>query len=431
MGDKNKQTAPAGSLFYPWLICLLAAFFYSYDFLLRVTPSIMIHPLMAEYNVQATEIGFISAFYYYAYTPLQLPSGVVTDKYNPRWVLGFSALCCALGAFLFAMSEHLILAFLARILMGMGSAFAFVGALKLGSIWLPKGHFALFSGITTALGTLGAMTADTLLSNVMVDAGWRATLYFSAIAGLVITLLMFLLIRDNPKRPKVAADYYEWKPIMKRLFRLFLNWRFLINGLVAACLFLPISVFASLWGIDFIAERFQIPVHQAASMTSLIFLGMAVSGPLSGWLSERLNSQKSFLICGGFLVFLCSFVLIYVQDIPVFLLYPLLFMIGLSVGPQILAFVIAREISPKGSTGLATAATNFIVTLGAAVLQPLIGYFLERAWSGRRTAMGTPYYSVEDYRQAFIVFLLLIVVSFFLSLLIPGRKKIATIRASG
>lgn len=100
----------------------------------------------------------------------------------------------------------------------------------------------------------------------------------------------------------------------------------------------------------------------------------------------------------------------------------LLFAIGFMVGPQVLAFVIAREMSPAGSTGLATAATNFIVTMGAAVLQPLIGYFLELHWDGQKTAMGTPYYQISDYRYAFTVLLALILLSFVLIFLIPKVK---------
>ncbi|QBR85380.1 MFS transporter [Legionella israelensis] len=404
----------------PWIICLLAALFYSYDFLLRVTPSVMIHPLMAEYSVNTTQIGLLSAFYYYAYTPLQLPSGLIVDKYNPRWVLSVSALCCTLGTFLFALTDYLVVAYVARAMMGIGSAFAFVGALKLAALWLPE-QFALFSGITTALGTLGAMATDTILSYMVAHAGWRNAVYYSAFAGLLLTLLLFLLVRDKPQSEKIITDdgYYHWSSLTYRLFCLFMNWRFCFTGLVGACLFLPISVFASLWGVAFIAERFDISTANAASMTSLIFLGMAVSGPLMGWLSDKIQNRSVFLFAGSFFVLLFSALLIYKENIPFIWICPLLFLIGFSVGPQILTFAIAKEISPLGSTGLATAATNFIVTIGAAIFQPLIGYFLEQTWDGRLTTMGTPYYDVSNYREAFTVFMIFLALSFAMTFFIP------------
>jgi len=424
MGQNSKGKSVIKNIIYPWFICLLAAVFYSYDFLLRVTPSVMIHPLMAEYGVQATEIGLISAFYYYAYTPLQLPSGAVTDKFNPRWVLSLSALLCAFGALLFAMVPVLAIAYVARAMMGIGSAFAFVGALKLASMWLPNRYFALFSGITTALGTIGAMFTDTILSFFVADMGWQFTIYITSLIGFILTILLFLFVRSNPDH-KVDIEheqYYNWKSIFIRLFRLLKSIRFWINGFVGACLFLPVSVFASLWGVAFIAERYNISSAHAASMTSLIFLGMAFSGPFVGWYSDKIKSRRIPLLVGGFLVLLLSIVLIYLTFVPYIAVYPLLFLIGFSVGPQVLTFAVAREISPVGSTGLSTAATNFIVTMAAAVFQPLIGYILELSWDGSITEMGTPYYSVENYRTAFSLFILFLFLSFVFTFFIPKTK---------
>ncbi len=419
---KAKKPSFIQAILFPWSICLLAAFFYSYDFLLRVTPSVMVHPLMAEYGVNATQIGLLSAFYYYAYTPMQLPSGVITDKFGPRWVLTLAALSCALGALLFAVTNSLIVAYFARALMGFGSAFAFVGALKLAALWLPSHHFALFAGITTALGTLGAMCTDTVLSYMVDDVGWRDTVYLSAMIGFVLTVLLFATIRQSP-RPKVsgdAGDYYSWTNLTYRFIGLFASLRFWINGLVGALLFLPVSVFASLWGVTFIAERFSISNAKAASLTSLIFLGMAVSGPLMGWLSEQVQSRKLPLLTGNVFALLLSILFIYVDGFSLPLACVMLFLMGFTVGPQILTFAIAKEISPPGSTGLSTAATNFIVTIGAAVFQPVVGYFLERTWDGSTTAMGTAYYSVANYREAFIIYIIFLGISLALTFFIPA-----------
>jgi len=136
----------------PWAICFLSALFYFYDFFLRVAPSVMIHPLMKQFNVGATEIGFISAFYYYAYTPLQIPSGVIVDRRSTRMVLTLSALMCTVGALIFATFPNLLAAFIGRTLMGVGSAFAFIGSLKLAALWLPKKTFCFICGYHNSNG---------------------------------------------------------------------------------------------------------------------------------------------------------------------------------------------------------------------------------------------------------------------------------------
>ncbi|KTD61129.1 MFS transporter [Legionella spiritensis] len=415
--DKTKHKG----LVFSWLVCLLAAVFYSYDFLLRVMPSVMIHPLMADFGVNATQIGLLSACYYYAYTPLQLPSGAVMDKFSPRWVLGFSALLCAFGTMIFAHTNQLWVAYLARAMMGIGSAFAFVGALKLAALWLPKRQFALYSGIVTAMGTLGAMVTDTTLSHMVAGLGWRNTAYVSALVGFLLALSLIIVIRDKPVNatPATPGDYYSWTSIVRRLLGLFGSWRFWINSLVGTFLFLPVSVFASLWGVAFIAERFHINPAHAASITSLIFLGTALSGPFFGWFSEKIRSRKIPLFIGGVGVFVCSGLLIYVDSVTYWLAYSLLLLLGMSVGPQVLTFAVAKDIGPPGSTGLSTAVTNFIITIGAAVFQPLIGYFLEKNWDGTLTVKHTPYFSVADYRNAFLLFMAALALSSLLTWFIP------------
>ncbi|WP_367608088.1 MFS transporter [Legionella sp. W05-934-2] len=417
------QTLPKASL-SAWLICLLAALFYAYDFVLRISPSVMIHPLMSWFDVSATQLGLLSAFYYYAYTPLQLPSGVIVDKWPLRWVLSGSAFCCAIGCFIFASTDSLIIAYISRAMMGLGSAFAFVGALKLAALRLPQYHFALFSGIATALGTLGAMATDMFLSRSVEAFGWQNSIYMSGFIGLGIAILLALTIRPTPKSmDSLKANSLSWRVMISRMWALFKQWRFLINGFIGAMLFMPVSVIASLWGVDFLAQRYGITNSMAASMTSVIFLGMAISAPFSGWLSNYLGTRKQLLFCSAVVISLLLIIIIYTPWLNVWFVNIALLLLGMAVGPQVLTFAIAKDMSPKGSTGVATASTNFLITLSAAIFQPLIGYMLELVWGGQKTAMGTPLYYIYEYREAFYILVLLIALSAVLSLLLPEKRS--------
>lgn len=404
----------------PWIICLLAALFYFYDFFLRVTPSVMIHPLMDQFNVGAPTIGFISAFYYYAYTPLQIPSGVIMDRYNPRWVLTLSALLCTVGAFVFATFLSLPAAFFGRILMGVGSAFGFIGALKLAALWLPKKHFALFAGIATALGTIGAVVADILLSRVVVVLGWRKAVYLTVYVSIGLTVLLFLLIRDKPSWVvQVPRSYFSWKHTWGRVLELLKNWRFWMAGFVGCFLFLPISVFASLWGVNFMIQAYHLPPAEGATAVALLFIGSALGFPFAGWFSDRIQNRRVPLFIGISSTFVLTLILIYVPGLPLSVALSLLFLIGFCVGPQALIFAIAREISPPRSTGISTAATNFIVTIGAAIFQPLIGYLLVLYWPGTQTLPGTPFYTVQNYQFALFVLPALLFIAFLMMFAVP------------
>ncbi len=410
-------------IFMPWFICLLASVFYLYDFIMRVTPSVMIHNLMGAFNVSALKIGLLSACYYYVYTPLQLPSGAIIDKYSRRWILAGSSLVCALGGFLFATTNNLTVACIGRAMMGLGSAFAFVGALKLASLWLPKRRFALFSSLTTALGTIGAITTDFVLSHSVHALGWRHTVIITSWIGVALTIVIIAFVRDRPHwLPRLPSEMRTWKHILLNFLGLFRSIRIWINGLVGAFMFLPISVFASLWGVAFLRERFHLTAIDAARTTSLIFIGCSIGLPFFGWWSDKIQRRRTPILIGMILVFILSTVIIYTPNLPKGLLFTLLFALGFFVAPQALVFAVAKELSPPRSTGISTAATNFLVTMGAAVFQPLIGYLLDKNWNHTYHANGIPLYSTGDFQHAFMILILVLLIAVVMTFFIPETE---------
>jgi len=423
MANKLKQTSTFSIYdlsFMPWIVCLLPGLFYAYDFLLRVQPSVMIHPLMQFYGTNAAGIGVLSAFYYYAYTPLQIPAGLIIDKYSTRIVLTVSIFLCAIGAFIFAGVHYYSAALVARALMGIGSAFAFIGAIKLGALWLPQKHFAMFTGIVTGLGTIGAMFTDTVLSGMVTHLGWQEATLMTAYIGIVLGILIALIVRNKPKHVKQPPrEFRNWHHTLRRLLFLAKQWRFWINGIVGTLLFLPINVFASLWGVAFLRRAHHITNQHSAVAISLIFFGTAIGCPLAGWISDRIKKRRTPIFVGCVGAIIMTFSILYETNVSNFTLYIMLFLLGLFVGTQVLVFSIAREISLPKSTGTATASTNFLVTLGAAVFQPLIGYLLVLFWDGSYDTPGIPHYTLANYRDAVLVVPLALILAFLLTFLLP------------
>ena len=418
---KTKPLAPIyDRLWVGWLICALAATFYAYDFLLRVQPSIMIRPIMEFYSTNAAGVGLLSAFYYYAYTPLQIPAGLIIDRYSTRMVLTGSILLCVVGTILFAEVNHYSIALIARALMGIGSAFAFIGALKLGARWLPQKHFALFAGMASGLGTVGALATDTILSRMVAHVGWQEAVLLSAYVGIVIGALIFLIVRNKPNKAKpIPRKLKDWSHSWNRLKFMAKSWRFWTNGIVGCLLYLPINVFASLWGIDFLNHAYYLTNQHSATAIALIFLGNAVGSPLFGWFSDKIKKRKTPLFIGCIFAILLSFAVLFETDISLVSLYFMLFLLGFFVGAQVLVFSIAREISPPRATGTATASTNFLVTMGAAVFQPLIGYLLVKLWTGGYDVSGIPHYTLQTFREALVIMPISLVITFFLIFLLP------------
>jgi len=220
--QKNKMRFSVSVL--PWIICGLAAAFYCYEYLLRITPGIMVPELQQAFsvdgrNLDATLIGNLSGFYYYAYTPMQLPVGLLMDRYGPRGILTLAVICCAFGTLVFGITQFYWVAAIARFFVGFGSAFAFVGVLKLASAWLPGDRFAMVSGMTTTLGVIGAMIGGILLTEFVQAIGWRETIQYSAYVGFVLIPVIWFVVRDAPPPQLAVAMHGEKKSVVCQSYR--------------------------------------------------------------------------------------------------------------------------------------------------------------------------------------------------------------------
>ncbi len=198
----SESQVSRNSVMLGWAICGLGALFYCYEYLLRIEPSVMVPELMRKFQLSAEEFGFITSLYYIAYTPMQIVVGMMTDIMGPRKMLTIAVLICALGSLLFGSTDLVWLAGTGRFLVGFGSAFAFVGVLKLAAIWLPSSRFALFAGLATALGMIGAMMGVVQLSSLVETLGWEKTVFVGTVIGFLLVPVIWLVVRDTHGDPE-------------------------------------------------------------------------------------------------------------------------------------------------------------------------------------------------------------------------------------
>jgi len=213
-------------IYLPWIICSLAAIFYLYEFILRISPSVMSRELMSAYHLNAKSYGNMAALFYYVFAPMQIVVGLLMDRYGPRRLLTIAALSSSMGLYFFASSHYVAVADFGRLMIGFGSAFAFVGVLKLATIWLPPRRFALFVGATVALGMLGGMIGDLVLTKLVITQGWKLACYIVACCGVLLTVLIFLLVRDknDKKVSKVRAPVKpDFKTVLQGMWQLMKN----------------------------------------------------------------------------------------------------------------------------------------------------------------------------------------------------------------
>lgn len=395
-----------------WLVCALGAVFYAYEYLLRISPSAMEAALRNHFMLTATGFGLMSSVYYYAYVLMQLPVGILMDRFGPRRLLTTACFICVIGTLLFCQTTNYHIAIIGRFLVGAGSAFAFVGVLKLATIWLPENRLALVAGLTSALGTVGAMLGDNMIALVVKHVGWQQTDTHTAIFGVVLTLILWFGIHDHRRDLKSGGTINSFKRNMLDLTIILRDKQIWINGLFGCLVYLPTTVFAELWGIPYLSHAHAMTDTQAGLANSLLFMGFMIGAPCMGYVSDRLKCRKKPMVVGAVGAAIMMTVILYYPHLSHTNIYAFIFILGLFYSAQTIVFAVGRELAPNEAAGTAIAATNMFVMLGAMFLQPLIGHLLDwSVWlqqSSQKALTNIPVHHViqygpEDYRMAMTI----------------------------
>ena len=402
----------------PWIIWGLAAAFFFVEYIARLAPSVMAPQLMEAFNIRALSLGALSAYFYYAYLSMQIPVGSLMDRFGPHRLLTVMAALCAGGCFLFAESSSLRMAELARFIIGFGAAFAFVGALKLATIWFSPTRFGLLAGITQALGMLGAATGAGFASVMVENIGWRSTMIAVGIALCVLAVLIGLMVRDDPNSSPAEHPVKNSKPkdynLIKGLGVVLSNPQTWINAAVVGLLYAPTAAFAELWGVSYVRGVYGISPEVSATAISMIFIGWGIGGPIGGWISDRIRRRKPVIIVSILASMLTMGSILYLPSMSVGLLFVLLFLYGISNVGVATCYALSCEINPRSVAGASMGFTNMASVIVGAAFQPVIGWLLDLHWDGKMLN-GAPVFSAANFHSSVIVLPLCFIVCLLLT----------------
>jgi sugar phosphate permease len=401
---------PSGSLppvSLAWLTWGLLASLYFVGYFQRVAPAVMVDELMRDFGIAATMLGNLSAIYFYTYAAMQIPSGLLADAVGPRRVATAAALAAAAGIALFAQADSLWIASLGRGLVGASVAVAFVACMKLAGHWFPANRFATVTGISLLIGNLGGVLAGVPLSEAVAGVGWRAAMLASAAVTLVLALLVWLWVRDDPSERGYASHAHPealdnagmspWRSLKLVISERDTWLLFFAGGLVAA----PVLTFAGLWGVPYLVQVHGLERSHAALFTTTMLLGFAVGGPLLGALSDRVGRRKLPYLGAAFVHALGWMIFLLAPDLPATARHALFAAIGFSAGGLIIGFAFAREVTHPGAAGTVGGVVNMAVLGFAALQQSAMGWILDRNWQGAMIE-GARVYDAAAYHAAFL-----------------------------
>jgi MFS family permease len=389
-------------LLHAWVIWFLSAFFMFYKYALEVSPSVMTSTLMSTFNISGTALGNLAACYFYAYLILQIPAGLLLDKFGPRKVTTIAIAICALGSFIFAKADSLVGASIGRFLTGAGAAFAAVNCLKLIVNWFPLRQFAFMTGLMMTVAMLGAVGGQAPLSAFIEAFNWRHAIEIIGVSGLILAFVFWLVVRDRPAshamEKNIASSRLSLFESLKKVLANRQSWWLSIYSGFA---FAPVMVFGGLWGVSFISEAFGLSSNMAAQTVSLIFIGFAVGAPFFGWFSDWLGRRKIVIFWGTFLSLITLSTVIYAPGISHSFVTLLLFLFGFFISSFLLCFTMIREINLPVLAATAIGFMNAFDALFGAFSDPLTGKFLDMGWDGRLVD-GARAFSVTAYKAAFL-----------------------------
>lgn len=393
-----------------WTVWGLGAVLYLIGFFQRVAPAVMTGELMIDFGIGAAALGNLSAFYFYSYVAMQVPTGLLADRWGPRRLLTGGALLASLGTLIFALSQTLLWAGIGRLLIGGSVAVAFVCMLKLAGHWLPPRHYALASGMAMLCGIVGAVAAGVPLQLLNDAFGWRAVMLGSAVVTLLVAIPIWQVVRDDPiergyashtETVRLADVATHVEQGVLESIRHVLSYRntwllyFIPGGIVGTVL-----AFAGLWGVPYLGVHYDMSATHAAMLCSTLLIAMAIGGPVFGWLSDHLGRRKPVYVIGSAVVLVTWSLILLLPGLPVSLLTGLLIVTGFFSGSMIVGFAYAKESVPESLAGTVAGIINMGVMMGPLLLQPLVGWMLDRFGSdGLHDNL--PVYALEAYRYGF------------------------------
>ena len=404
-----------------WIVWALAVLFYFYEFLLRVAPSVMEKELMRDFAINAGQYGSLSAFYLYAYAPMQLPVGLLMDRFGARKLLTIATILCGLGTLLFGSTHILLFAQLGRFITGVGSAFAFVGLVYVCSHWFSGKMLALMVGLGNSLGMIGAVSGEGPVAFLVDMLGWRWTLIFLAILGFVLGAAMFFLVRNEPpamqkhatKAESIVKVIHHFKDVLKNPY----SWLVAFSG---SFFYLSTVSFAGLWAVPFTQQLYNTSRASAGFAASMIYFGWIIGGPIIGYYSDKMKRRVPLILFTSFISLIMIAFAIYVP-MPFWAYYIVMIVAGIFLAGELLSYSLAIDLNKFEAKGSAVAFTNFIVFIGASISQPLVGYILDSLWEGR-IAQGVPLYSIENFKIALLTFPISLILCLLVTLLIREKK---------
>ncbi len=395
----------------------------------RNTGAPIVDRIMAAFNMSATAFGNLQSMFFYTYAAMQIPSGILADYMGPRKIVALGFIVSSVGAIIFGWAPSVLVLYLGRFLIALGTSVIFISVLKILIEWFPSHQFAMMTSVTTVLAAGGTLLATTPLALLVTWGGWRLPFEVLGFFGVIASLACWLIIRDHPRdlvlpspieieRHQLGATLSP-PPLNTENISLGQGLKIVVSNkhtwppfLIGIGLYGTFLLFASTWGIPYLMQSYNMMRSEAANFLLVATIGSMVGRTTIAYISGKIRRRRlPLIICT--LTYLALWLVVTFWNggkPPVQTLYPLFFLMGYLNGGLVLIFACAKEVNLLSLSGIALGFVNLGSFLTTAILQPLFGRALDLGWQGVMVE-GAKVYPVQAYHQGFILICVAAVIS--------------------
>jgi predicted MFS family arabinose efflux permease len=371
-------------------------------------PNIMLDDIMQQFNIGAATFGQFSGIYYIGYTALHLPIGIMLDRFGPKKVMPLCILLTVVGLMPLLMSDYWVYPIMGRFLIGVGSSAAILGVFKIIRMTFNESLFPRMLTFSVMIGLIGAIYGGGPVSYMKEAIGYHSVVEIMAAAGVLLAIVTYFII------PEIRFE--KDSTVFSDLKEVFGNKKVVLSCIFAGLMVGPLEGFADVWGTAFLKQVYGIEGSVAASLPSMIFIGMCFGAPVLSFIADKMGSYVGTIVGAG-LVMAASFIAFMNFELSNVAISVVFVMIGVCCSYQILAIYKASTYVREGVAGLTTAVANMIIMV--------FGYFFHTVMGQIINAMGganSP--TAIEYGISVIPVALIVASIGFTSILVADRKGI-------
>ncbi len=362
------------------LFMILLVAFLLLKYLLQFLPGITLETLLHYFRHSAAEVGWIGAFYAYAYLLVQIPAGIIVDTHNLPKTVCFALGICLLGAILYTSSQALWALLLSRALMGAGAAFATACYMRGASLFFDRHQFGRLSGLfgTACMG--GAGLVIMIFGHLYDHSGFHiVTVTSTVVAGIFLLCALSFL----PKRHVINPIRHHEKQISLPLFlkqcQIILNKNNILLLLYNGLAFTPILVFSGLWGKSFFSHHFHISDSASNICINALLQGFALGGLFQFFVPLTRKVQLSVMSYGIAISLILFITLVYYLPVQIsaIWIFILCALIGFCASGFLTSYAICNRINSPAMIATAIAVINMGDPIFAGIAEPLMGHIID------------------------------------------------------